>query len=123
MNTLEFLVNGVSEEAGEIVQVCSKINRFGLDSVKPGDPDQKTTRTRLIEELNDIRAIALLLKEYLEEEGRGGFEGFDSPEFIAKRQEKFLYFAKISKELGRLTPEEPVVPAPTVVTPDPTTGL
>lgn len=54
------ILNITSEECAEIIQAISKINRFGLDNVKPGKP--KTNRQHLEEELGDLIAMITLLE-------------------------------------------------------------
>lgn len=43
------------EECAEVIVAISKINRFGLDNVKPGKP--LTNRQHLAEELGDLQAM------------------------------------------------------------------
>lgn len=98
MNALAFLTLYLSEEAGEILQVIGKINRFGLESSRPGS--EKTNRQLLVEELNDFQAGIELLKEYLDENNRGGLPGLGDRDFIEKRKDKFQHFAQISIQHG-----------------------
>lgn len=53
----------IQEECSEIIQVISKIRRFGLESCNPYDSDRKTNRRLLNDELGDL---ALLIR-YLED--------------------------------------------------------
>lgn len=106
MKALPFLLNQITEEAGEVLQIIGKINRFGLDSRRPGvDQDGtpfKTNRELLTLELNDIRAGTKLLEDYLNESDRGGLPGLDDEDFIARRMDKFMHFAEISARAGFL---------------------
>jgi NTP pyrophosphatase (non-canonical NTP hydrolase) len=43
------------EECAEVIVAISKINRFGLDNVKPGKP--LTNRQHLAEEIGDLQAM------------------------------------------------------------------
>lgn len=53
----------LSEECGEVVQICGKILRHGLDSHHPMDPIKVTNRDLLLKEIADISvAVGLLLK-------------------------------------------------------------
>jgi NTP pyrophosphatase (non-canonical NTP hydrolase) len=45
----------LQEECAEVIVAVSKINRFGLDNIKPGKP--KTNREHLAEELGDLQAM------------------------------------------------------------------
>jgi NTP pyrophosphatase (non-canonical NTP hydrolase) len=49
----------LAEECAEVIQAVSKINRFGLDNLKPGKP--KTNRQHLEEELGDMMAMITIL--------------------------------------------------------------
>lgn len=70
MDEMQHLLVKLAEEAAELSQAASKAALFGLDDVYEG----KTTAQRICEELIDVRAVALMLKEQ-------GFEtlptGFD----------------------------------------------
>lgn len=50
----------LQEECAEVIQAVSKINRFGLDNLKPGKP--KTNQQHLEEELGDVVAMITLLE-------------------------------------------------------------
>jgi NTP pyrophosphatase (non-canonical NTP hydrolase) len=51
----------LQEECAEVIQAVSKINRFGLDNIKPGKP--KTNREHLEEELGDMLAMIDIMLE------------------------------------------------------------
>ena len=44
------------EECGEVVQMCSKVLRYGYEEVYPGDPAARDNRLRLTEEVGDLTA-------------------------------------------------------------------
>jgi hypothetical protein len=50
------------EECAEVIVAVSKINRFGLDNVKPGKP--LTNRQHLAEELGDLQAMIDLCTDF-----------------------------------------------------------
>jgi hypothetical protein len=108
MTPLEALINQVREEMDEVGQVLSKILRFGLESVKPGDTD--TNRQKLVLELNDVLGSVQLLKEYLED-GLGGLPGYGDPDAIETRIQKILHFAGVSAKLGLIVTEDLPQPA------------
>jgi len=61
MNDKEIeVMNILQEECAEVIQAVSKINRFGLDNLKPGKP--KTNREHLEEELGDLMAMIDILQ-------------------------------------------------------------
>lgn len=106
MNPIMFLLNCLMEEFGEVLQINGKIVRFGIDSHKPTDPEKKTNRQKLVEELNDVEALLTLLKEYAAEDPTL-LPGLGDREFIEKRIQKFLHFSQISRDLG-LVRNEPL---------------
>jgi NTP pyrophosphatase (non-canonical NTP hydrolase) len=54
----------LQEECAEVIQIVSKINRFGLYSVNPYDaPPRKTNRELLTDEVGDLYAMILKLEE------------------------------------------------------------
>lgn len=50
------------EEAAEIIQVAMKINRFGYDDCNPKNPEGKTNRLHLEEEVGDLLAMIDILR-------------------------------------------------------------
>lgn len=74
MNEAEHLLSIAGEECCEISQVCSKINRFGIDDVythidpetgiKTPHPEKGTNRQRLVDELNDLAGVVRLLANH-----------------------------------------------------------
>ena len=51
----------LQEECAEVIQAVSKINRFGIDNLKPGK--SKTNREHLEEELGDMLAMIDIMLE------------------------------------------------------------
>lgn len=107
LSMFQFLTESLSEEAGEFLQVKSKIARFGIDSYKPSDPDKKTNRTKLVEEMNDMIAVLRLIQECADA-GELDLPGLGDEEFISKRIEKILHFAGVSAKLGLVDAESPI---------------
>lgn len=59
---IEYLSNKLQEEAAEVIQAVSKINRFGPDN---HHPDRTTTnKQELVGELEDFLAILAALEGY-----------------------------------------------------------
>lgn len=59
--TIKEVMDILQEECAEVIQAVSKINRFGLDNLKPGKP--KTNREHLEEELGDMLAMIDIMLE------------------------------------------------------------
>lgn len=57
----DHLLTHLSEEAAEIVQRVQKISRFGLDEIQDGKT--QTNRERLAEEVNQLEAVLILLRQ------------------------------------------------------------
>lgn len=55
MNQEQEVMAILAEECAEVIQAISKINRFGIDNIKPGKP--KTNRQHLEEEVGDLVAM------------------------------------------------------------------
>lgn len=47
----------IAEECAEVIQIVSKINRFGFNSFRPNDEDKLTNRILLESELGDLLAL------------------------------------------------------------------
>jgi hypothetical protein len=54
----------LQEECAEVIQIISKIRRFGLDSVNPYDPEhlRVSNLVKLHDELGDVQGMIELLK-------------------------------------------------------------
>lgn len=53
----------LQEECAEVIQIISKIRRFGINSFHPEDPNRLSNRERLVAELGDVKALVDLIKE------------------------------------------------------------
>jgi NTP pyrophosphatase (non-canonical NTP hydrolase) len=62
MNVDEHLMACLSEECVEVAKEVQKALRFGLDDRDPTLPGAPTQRARICEELNDLAAVADMLK-------------------------------------------------------------
>lgn len=56
-NEIETLLSHLQEECGELVQVVSKIDRFGMNNEYKGE----TNKQRLIQEIGDVLALVMIL--------------------------------------------------------------
>lgn len=95
MNRVEHLFECLGEEGSEVSQRTSKINRFGILEVQPGQ--EKNNAERLLDEIGDLLGVY----EMLVEEGVLPDTNF-GPRIDAKKikVEKFLLY---SREQGTLT--------------------
>lgn len=51
----------LQEECAEVIQAISKINRFGIENLKPGT--EKNNRQHLEEEIGDLLAMVEILEQ------------------------------------------------------------
>lgn len=49
------------EEAGEMIQLCSKVIYYGIDNVSPKGGNTHTNRDKLIEEMGDVLALMKII--------------------------------------------------------------
>ena len=54
----------LQEEAAEIIQIVSKIRRFGSASYHPDDPNKVTNVVHLMHEVGDLELIVNILIDY-----------------------------------------------------------
>ena len=60
-NKIQYLICKLQEEAAEVIQAVSKINRFGEQN---SHPDRATTnKQELVQELEDFLAIVAVLEQ------------------------------------------------------------
>ena len=71
-NDLEML-GLLQEECAEVIQIISKIRRFGEESYNPYDPSGKSNLTLLEDEIGDVRLIVQILerRKYISEQNIG----------------------------------------------------
>jgi NTP pyrophosphatase (non-canonical NTP hydrolase) len=55
----------LQEECAEVIQVISKIKRFGLDSYHPSDPDRLSNEVKLARELGDVEGTTTKLLQLI----------------------------------------------------------
>jgi hypothetical protein len=101
LNRTESLVNGLGEEGAEVAQIASKINRFGMQEVFPGQP--LTNAQRAHRELDDIWAMVELLNE------ESGFGYTPNRENIEAKKAKFNKFYAYSQSLGCAEPAQSAI--------------
>lgn len=98
MTRTGLLLEQLSEEASEVIQRVSKIQRFGLHEIQPGQ--DLTNAQRLEYELNDLYAVADLLSK----ENDVISQSVDEDAITAK-QKKVEKYLDYSRELGILVDE------------------
>lgn len=93
MTKIEYLLQCLSEECAEVIQACSKANRFGLDSTYRGPSNLEL----LNGEISDLLGVIEILKEY------GIDINSNDIEAINLKKEKVQRFMEYSKNIGILT--------------------
>lgn len=97
MNTQEYLLTVLAEEAAEIIQAVSKIQRFGLNDVGPAR--SKTNADQLMHEFYDLQAVMQLLQmnQILPTDPPSAVE-----DMIEYKQSKVTHYMNYSREQGCL---------------------
>lgn len=97
MNREEHLLTILSEECAEVIKDVSKALRFGLDDYPPDSTKENTNKKRIAYELNDIIAVAQMLKneQYI--------DNFMDSDKILEKQHKVEEFLLYSKDRNKLT--------------------
>jgi NTP pyrophosphatase (non-canonical NTP hydrolase) len=57
------LLGILQEECAEVIQIISKIRRFGLNDFHPEDPNQVSNKAKLTQEIGDIVCVVELLMQ------------------------------------------------------------
>src|SRR5688572_9949137 len=57
MTREQYLLQCLSEECAEVQLIASKYNRFGPDSFHPDDPEKRTNKAKLTQEIIDVMAL------------------------------------------------------------------
>lgn len=99
MNTEQFLLIKLAEEATEIAQIALKSAQFGSDEVMPGIV--ATNRDRVHLEINDLLGVI----EELNDRVKFNFE--PNPSLISLKREKIRKYEMYSRELGMVL-DDPV---------------
>lgn len=93
MNKIEYLLQCLQEECGEVTQEASKCNRFGKDDKGAGQENNNLEKLEI--EFNDVLAVLeLLAKEGLVIEIR--------PELIEQKRARLEYWMDYSRRKGTL---------------------
>jgi NTP pyrophosphatase (non-canonical NTP hydrolase) len=95
---VEYLLECVAEESGEIVQAAIKGSRFGLNDF--WEPRNKSNRDQLILEINDLFGVVALLQEMGQLP-----EVILNSEAIEAKKAKLIHFMQDSRERGMLEPD------------------
>ena len=84
-------VDILQEECAEVIQIASKIKRFGIDSVSPYTGE--TNKEILQRELGDLTAMMVILSEMLDLDEDKIFEG------VLSKMKKLKEFSKLPDDL------------------------
>lgn len=95
MTTTEYLLSCLIEECAEAIQRATKIQRFGLLEIQPGQ--DLDNQERLQAEVSDLWATLELLRDH-------GIGVFPSPDAVRKKRLKVAEFMEYSKAQRCLQP-------------------
>lgn len=106
MTREQYLIQCLQEECAEVTLIASKYNRFGPESFHPNDPEKKTNRAKLTQEVIDLMALVQAV----------GMNGLlidqtpkDAEQGIQSKLKRLDHYMLISEELGTLEKDpEPV---------------
>lgn len=66
MRDLNSVLGILQEECAEVIQIISKINRFGMYGYNPNRTDKTPNKYKLIQELGDVMAMIYILQKETE---------------------------------------------------------
>jgi hypothetical protein len=102
MTKQEYLLQKLQEECAEVIQIASKINRFGLLSFNPDDPKKTTNSQLLAKEIIDLQTIISMVGC---EGMMPAMSGREVGNALLLEEEKILEYMEISRNLGTLDKE------------------
>ena len=91
MTEEQYILTKIMEECGEVIQVCAKAQRFGLDNIRPGS--EVTNLDKILDEFQDLRVAMNKLRHYAK---------FDYPldDSFDIKSKKFDEYYAMSKNMG-----------------------
>lgn len=99
MTREQYLLQCLQEECAEVISVASKYNRFGPESFNPEDPEKRTNKFLLTQEIIDVMALINAV-------GMNGLLDTTNPNQaeagVTKKLEKLDKYMLISEEIGTL---------------------
>lgn len=98
MDSTQYLLIKLAEEAAEIAQIALKSAQFGLDNIEPGK--DKTNAQRIHSELNDLSAVVDALNERID------FQYARNYGAVLVKREKMAFYEAYSRQLGLVHDEE-----------------
>jgi len=101
MNTQDYYLLKIIEEASEVQQIVSKCMRFGLEDYHPKRENISNVEL-LIDEILDLYAV---LEICVEEEILPEKINLDVEKAIKEKKEKIQKYLQVSKDLGMITDE------------------
>jgi hypothetical protein len=94
MRDLNLVLTCIQEEAAEVIQICSKIIRFGKDSCNPEDIEPISNEQKLMQELGDLFALL----DIAEEETNLNFSDRDILLASRRKKEKLKFYLPVLPE-------------------------
>lgn len=99
MKREQYLLSCLAEECAEVQLIISKYNRFGGDSFHPEDPNKKTNKAKLTQEILDVMAL-------IQAVGMNGLlldqTPSDAEKAVQGKLERLDKYMQISEDLGYL---------------------
>jgi len=90
------VLNLITEECAEVIQIISKIARFGFDSYHPTDPTKETNRAHLETEIGDLLCLLGIASE------RKIFDYENVQKAVTAKREKLKVYSNVfNKDVAR----------------------
>lgn len=105
MTKNEYLLQKLQEECAEVIKASAKYALFGAESKNPLDPDSKTNRQQLADEIVDVMATVEMIGAL---DMLTALTPKECGQAIQDKQTKIEYYMEISREIGTLEKEPPV---------------
>ncbi len=86
------VLNLITEECAEVIQIISKIARFGFDSYHPTDPTKETNRSHLETEIGDLLCLLEIASD------RDIFDLMEVQKAVFAKKEKLKIYSNVFNE-------------------------
>lgn len=93
MSEIDYLLDALKEESGEVIQAACKITKFGIDNFNPNTKIKN--KAALETELRDL----IVVMDMLYKKGVIDLDEIHHQELMQNKEQKILKYMKISKNV------------------------